>query len=102
MLDITPRSGLSEEQRLMRQSCRDFVDDVVIPFIRGNWQREWDMRPEARLPPEILEGAQQVGIRTLGVPEEFGGVELAHGRIRVGAGLAAHKTVIRASLTSGV
>ena len=36
-------SQLSEEQRLMRQSCRDFVDDVVIPFIRGNWQREWVM-----------------------------------------------------------
>jgi alkylation response protein AidB-like acyl-CoA dehydrogenase len=68
--------GLSEEQRMMRQSCRDFVDDVVIPFIRGNWQREWDMRPEERLPPEILEGAQKVGIRTLGVPEEFGGLEL--------------------------
>src|SRR5437763_7533850 len=46
--------GLSEEQRLMRQSCRDFVDDVVIPFIRGNWQREWSMVPEERLPPEIL------------------------------------------------
>ena len=72
-------TGLSEEQRIMRQSCRDFVDDVVIPFIRGNWQREWDMRPEARLPPEILEGAQKVGIRTLGVPEEFGGVELEKG-----------------------
>src|SRR6266567_1281766 len=68
--------GLSEEQRLMRQSCRDFVDDVVIPFIRGNWQREWNMVPEQRLPPEILEGAQKVGIRTLGVPEEFGGLEL--------------------------
>src|SRR6266540_2515264 len=68
--------GLSEEQRLMRQSCRDFVDDVVIPFIRGNWQREWSMVPEARLPPEILEGAQKVGIRALGVPEEFGGLEL--------------------------
>src|SRR5256886_15568688 len=68
--------GLSEEQRLMRQSCRDFVDDVVIPFIRGNWQREWSMVPEERLPPEILEGAQKVGIRTLGVPEEFGGLEL--------------------------
>ena len=36
-------AGLSEEQSMMRQSCRDFVDDVVIPFIRGNWQREWDM-----------------------------------------------------------
>jgi alkylation response protein AidB-like acyl-CoA dehydrogenase len=68
--------GLSEEQRLMRQSCRDFVDDVVIPFIRGNWRREWNMAPEERLPPEILEGAQKVGIRALGVPEEFGGLEL--------------------------
>src|SRR5918994_411175 len=72
-------ANLSEEQRMMRQSCRDFVDDVVIPFIRGNWQREWDMRPAERLPPEILEGAQKVGIRTLGVPEEFGGVELEKG-----------------------
>ena len=70
---------LSEEQRMMRQSCREFVDDVVIPFIRGNWQREWGMSPEARLPPEILEGAHKVGIRTLGVPEEFGGVELEQG-----------------------
>src|SRR3989475_1310417 len=76
MLDITPRSGLSEEQRLMRQSCRDFVDEVVTPFIRSNWQREWDMKPEARLPPEILQGAEEIGIRTLGVPEEFGGLEL--------------------------
>jgi hypothetical protein len=66
----------SEEQRLMRQSCRDFVDDVIIPFIRGNWQREWSMTPEDRLPPEILRGAEKVGIRTLGVPEEFGGIEL--------------------------
>jgi alkylation response protein AidB-like acyl-CoA dehydrogenase len=67
---------LSEEQRLMRQSCRQFVDDVVIPFIRRDWKREWNMVPEERLPPEILEGADQIGIRTLGVPEEFGGVEL--------------------------
>jgi alkylation response protein AidB-like acyl-CoA dehydrogenase len=68
--------GLSDEQRLMRHSCRRFVDDVVIPFIRNSWQREWNMVPEERLPPEILEGAHEVGIRTLGVPEEFGGVEL--------------------------
>jgi hypothetical protein len=67
---------LSEEQGLMRQSCRAFVDDVVLPFIRGNWQREWIMTPEDRLPPEILQGADKIGIRTLGVPEEFGGVEI--------------------------
>ena len=69
-------SNLSEEQRMMRQSCRKFVDDVVIPFIRRNWQREWSMDPSARLAPEILEGAEKVGIRTLGVPEQFGGSEL--------------------------
>jgi alkylation response protein AidB-like acyl-CoA dehydrogenase len=71
--------GLSEEQRMMRQSCRDFVDDVVLPFIKQNWQREWSMTPEDRLPASILEGAEKVGIRTLGVPEEFGGVELEKG-----------------------
>ena len=76
MLDITPSRGLSEEQRLMRQSCRDFVDEVITPFIRSNWQREWDMNPQTRLPPEILERAEEIGVRTLGVPEEFGGVEL--------------------------
>ena len=42
--------GLSEEQRMMRQSCRDFVDDVVLPYIKQNWQKEWSMVPEERLP----------------------------------------------------
>jgi alkylation response protein AidB-like acyl-CoA dehydrogenase len=70
---------LSEEQRLMRQSCRGFVDDVVLPFIRENWQREWSMVPEDRLPASILVEADKLGIRTLGVPEEFGGVELEKG-----------------------
>ncbi len=60
----------------MRQSCRDFVDDVVIPFIRKEWQREWSMDPDERLPKSILDAAEEVGIRTLGVPEEYGGIEL--------------------------
>ena len=67
---------LTEEQRLMRQTCRDYVDDVVLPFIRNEWQREWVMEPEARVPKEILEKADEVGIRTLGVPEEYGGIGL--------------------------
>ena len=65
--------GLTEEQRMMREACRAFVDDHVTPFIRQNWQREWVMTPEDRLPRKILEVADQIGIRTLGVPEEFGG-----------------------------
>jgi len=69
-------STLTEDQRMMRDSCRSFVDDVVTPFIRANWQREWDMSPGDRLPPSILEGAEEIGIRTLGVPEEHGGFDL--------------------------
>lgn len=68
--------SLSEEQRLMRESCRSYINDVVTPFIRTNWQREWDMTPGERLSPEILQGAEQIGVRTLGVPEEFGGIDL--------------------------
>nr|WP_298688569.1 acyl-CoA dehydrogenase family protein [uncultured Dongia sp.] len=71
--------SLSEEQRLMRNSCRAFVDDVVTPFIRGNWQREWDMTPGDRLPRAILEGAETIGVRTLGVPVDHGGIELEPG-----------------------
>ena len=48
MLDRTSADrGLSEEQRIMRQSCRDFVDEVVLPFIKqeleassGRWFRK--------------------------------------------------------------
>src|SRR5262245_9872813 len=70
---------LSEEQRIARASCRAFVDEVVTPFIRQSWQREWLMDPDARLPRAILEGADKIGIRTLGVPAEFGGTELEPG-----------------------
>ena len=74
-MEMTQR-GLSDEQKMMRESCRAFVEDFVAPFIRGNWQREWLMDPDARLPAEILQQADRIGIRTLGVPEEFGGVQL--------------------------
>jgi len=75
MIDTIER-GLSEEQKMMRESCRAFVDDFVTPFVRQNWKREWSMEPEGRLPLAILEQADRIGIRTLGVPEEFGGVQL--------------------------
>ena len=69
----TIERGLSEEQRMMRDAIRAFVDGEVIPFIRKNWEREWDMKPENRPTRELLEGAHRIGVRTLGIPEEFGG-----------------------------
>jgi alkylation response protein AidB-like acyl-CoA dehydrogenase len=68
--------GLSQEQRMMRDTIRGFVDDFVTPFIRRNWQKEWDMTPENRPSNELLEEAHKIGVRTLGIPEEFGGTPL--------------------------
>ncbi|MHB1166130.1 MAG: acyl-CoA dehydrogenase family protein [Candidatus Nanopelagicales bacterium] len=68
--------GLTDEQQQIRQTCRAVVDEVVIPFIRSDWRREWDMDPDARLAPEILATFDEIGVRTLGVPAEYGGVEL--------------------------
>jgi alkylation response protein AidB-like acyl-CoA dehydrogenase len=65
--------ALTAEQRMMREAIRAFVDEQVTPFIRSNWQLEWDMKPENRPTVELLVGAHKIGVRTLGVPEEFGG-----------------------------
>jgi alkylation response protein AidB-like acyl-CoA dehydrogenase len=67
---------LTDEQRMMRDTTRQYVDNVVIPFIQQNRTREWDMDPMARLDPNILEKADAAGLRYLGVPERFGGIDL--------------------------
>jgi len=68
--------GLSEEQKQMKKLCRDFVDSEVIPFIRNNREREWTAPPEERLPWELLKAADKLGLRSLGVPEKYGGIKL--------------------------
>jgi alkylation response protein AidB-like acyl-CoA dehydrogenase len=67
---------LTEEQRMMRDTTRQYVDNVVIPFIQQNRTREWNMDPLARLDANILEQADAAGLRYLGVPSQFGGIDL--------------------------
>ena len=67
---------LTESQRMMREACRKFVDDTITPFVLKNWKNEWNMTPEERLPNSILQEADSLGIRTLGVPEEYGGMSI--------------------------
>jgi alkylation response protein AidB-like acyl-CoA dehydrogenase len=67
---------LTEEQRLMRDTSRRYVDNIVIPFLEADRTREWAMDPLERLAPQILEQADATGLRSLGVPERFGGVAL--------------------------
>ncbi|MCH8861104.1 MAG: acyl-CoA/acyl-ACP dehydrogenase [Proteobacteria bacterium] len=71
--------GFSDEQKMIWKSCRDFVDGVIIPFIRENREREWLAPPDERLPLKLLEAADELGLRTLGVPERFGGMPFEEG-----------------------
>lgn len=69
---------LTEEQRMLADTARRFTDDVVIPWVEQNRDREWLAPPEERVPYELLEAVDALGLRTLGVPEKYGGVELEH------------------------
>ncbi len=71
-----PDRYLSQEQRMMRGTCRRYVDEVVRPFIEADREREWLFDPVRRLPPEILAAADRTGLRGLGVPDRYGGVGL--------------------------
>ncbi len=68
--------GLSDEQLAFRRLCRDFVDDEILPWVRANREREWNSPPHQRWPRELLSKADEIGLRTLGLPEEYGGVPL--------------------------
>lgn len=69
---------LDEEQRLLAATARQFTDEVVIPWVHENRDREWNAPPEERVPYELLEAIDALGLRTLGVPERYGGVALDH------------------------
>ena len=58
---------LSDEQRLWRDTLREFVDAEIVPVAK-----EWEH--SGRYPTEIVEGMKQLGLFGLAVPDEFGGL----------------------------
>ncbi|WP_433413048.1 acyl-CoA dehydrogenase family protein [Microtetraspora malaysiensis] len=58
---------LSEEQRLFRDTLREFVDKDVRPVAR-----EWEAAD--RYPTEIIDRMKDMGLFGLTVPEEYGGL----------------------------
>lgn len=58
---------LTEEQRLFRDTLRDFVDREIRPVVR-----EWEAAD--RYPAEIVETMKGLGLFGLTVPEEYGGL----------------------------
>ncbi|KAB8185090.1 acyl-CoA dehydrogenase family protein [Microbispora catharanthi] len=60
---------LNEEQRLFRQTLREFVDKEIVP-VASEWERA------GRYPEEIVRRFAQLGLFGITVPEEYGGLDL--------------------------
>jgi alkylation response protein AidB-like acyl-CoA dehydrogenase len=60
---------LSEEQRLFRDTIRDFVAKEIEPVAS-----EWEAAD--RYPTEIVEGLKDMGLFGMMIPEEYGGLDL--------------------------
>ena len=58
---------LSDEQRLYRDTLRDFVDREIVPVAR-DWEHS------GRYPTEIVESMRKLGLFGLAIPEEYGGL----------------------------
>ncbi|MEJ2866287.1 acyl-CoA dehydrogenase family protein [Actinomycetospora sp. OC33-EN08] len=60
---------LSDEQRLYRETLRDFVDREIVPVAR-DWERS------GRYPTEIVESMRKLGLFGLAIPEQYGGIDV--------------------------
>jgi alkylation response protein AidB-like acyl-CoA dehydrogenase len=58
---------LNDEQRLYRDTLRDFVDREIVPVAR-DWEHS------GRYPTEIVEGMKKLGLFGLAIPAEDGGL----------------------------
>jgi glutaryl-CoA dehydrogenase len=58
-------SALSEEERAVRASVRQFVDERIIPIIG-------DCYIEGRFPKEVIPGLAELGVFGANLPEEYG------------------------------
>jgi alkylation response protein AidB-like acyl-CoA dehydrogenase len=58
---------LNDEQRLYRDTLRDFVDREIVPVAR-DWEHS------GRYPTEIVEGMKKLGLFGLAIPAEYGGL----------------------------
>src|SRR5258706_13968831 len=65
--DIFIPEELSEEQLLIAETCRDFIDKEVMPLLdRIDAQ-------EKGLMPSLLDKAAELGLLGISIPEEYGG-----------------------------
>ena len=59
--------GWNEEERLWRNTVRDFAQKEIAPRVR-------EIDTEERIPKEIIKGMAEIGLLALTVSEEYGGM----------------------------
>jgi alkylation response protein AidB-like acyl-CoA dehydrogenase len=62
---------LSDEERLIQQTARDFADTEIAPKAA-----EWDAK--SRFPREAVDGLARLGFMGMLIPEEYGGTNLGN------------------------
>ena len=72
--DEEPRwYGLDDEDARWARRTRDFVDRSVTPYVEAHRDDEWMAEPSQRVPWELIEEADELGLRTLTLPEDYRG-----------------------------
>lgn len=73
---LSKDEGLADDQLAFPRLCREFTENEIMPWLAANREQEWKAPPEDRLPADLMRKADEIGLRTLGIPEEHGGIKL--------------------------
>jgi alkylation response protein AidB-like acyl-CoA dehydrogenase len=68
--EIFTPEDLTEEQRMIGETTRDFVDNEVIPNLEAMENHDWEL---AR---QLVHKAGELGLLGATIPEEYGGLDL--------------------------
>jgi alkylation response protein AidB-like acyl-CoA dehydrogenase len=66
--DIFIPEEFSEEQKMVEQQCKDFLDKEVFPHLD-----EIDSMKDPKMMPRLLDKAGELGLLGTSIPEEYGG-----------------------------
>ncbi len=68
--EIFTPEDLTEEQRMIGETTRDFIDNEVMPNLEAMEHHDWEM---AR---SLIHKAGELGLLGANIPEEYGGLDL--------------------------
>lgn len=83
-MDTVPETQLTTLQRELRHEIQLFVAEEIKPLDFNEW--EWKDDPTGRIPWDVIETAEEeLGLRSLAVPEEFMGYGASLQSLAIGA-----------------